>query len=562
MKTTTEVLIIGGGITGCGVLFDLAQRGFKCLLVERGALANGTSGRFHGLLHSGARYAFLDPVTARECVQESALLRRVMPHALEDTGGMFVSTPWDPPEFGDSFYQACRAVNAPVEEISVAAALRREPLLNPAISRAFVTAEATIEAWAACRSLADASIEHGAQLMLYHAVTELLLDQGRVKGALARNVLSGEEVVIECDMLVNAAGAWSDRVAAMAGCPVTIYPTKGTMIAMNYRMVNTPIVRCRPTSDIYGLMPVDSVALMGSTSAAVADADRYAIEDWEIETLLEQGEMMIPGFTRFRPLRAYAGVRPLYKETGPDPEGPDQPLDSAGLRDLSRNYAVLDHAARDGVDNFVTITGGKWTTYRLMAEQTADLVCRKLGTWRACRTAGTSLEPHQEGRFFQLGQRMQKLEQGGLAEQVICECELVTRPQLEDYLAHNQRHIINDLRRDLRVGMGSCQGSFCSYRAAGIMNQAGGLSARETNKALVDFLQERWKGVTPVLWGQGLRQVGLNEGIYLGLLGLDKLPPTLSGANQARLGELETEGYFELAHEEDKPQGHGEHREK
>ena len=85
---------------------------------------------------------------------------------------------------------------------------------------------------------------------------------------------------------------------------------------------------------------------------------------------------------------------------------------------------------------------------------------------------------------------------------------------------------------------------------------------REANKALVDFLQERWKGVTPVLWGQGLRQVGLNEGIYLGLLGLDKLPPTLSGANQARLGELETEGYFELAHEEDKPQGHGEHREK
>jgi glycerol-3-phosphate dehydrogenase len=547
MKTSTEVLVIGGGITGCGVLFDLAQRGFECLLVERGALASGTSGRFHGLLHSGARYAFQDPATARECIQESALLRRVMPHALEDTGGLFVVTPGGQAEFGDSFYQACQAAGAPVEEISPAAVLRREPLLNPAISRAFVTAEATIEAWAACRSLADAALEYGARVMPYHEVVELLLEQGQIQGARARNVISGEEVVITCDMLVNAAGAWGDRVAAMAGCPMTIYPTKGTMIAMNFRMVNTPILSCRPTSDIYGLMPVDSVTLMGSTSAAVADADHYTIEDWEIETLLEQGEMMIPAFRRFRPLRAYAGVRPLYQETGPEAEGAAPPLDSAGLRDLSRNYAVLDHATRDGVDNLVTVTGGKWTTYRLMAEHTVDLVCRKLGTQRACRTASTRLGPHQEGKFFKLGQRMRELEEGGLAEQIMCECELVTRSELEGYLAHNRRHIINDLRRDLRVGMGACQGGFCSYRTAGLMNQVGGLSARETNKALVDFLQERWKGVTPVLWGQGLRQAGLNEGIYLGLLGLDKLPPALSGAAEPRVAELETEGYFELA---------------
>jgi glycerol-3-phosphate dehydrogenase len=562
VKTSTEVLVIGGGITGCGVLFDLAQRGFQCLLVERGALASGTSGRFHGLLHSGARYAFQDPPTARECVQESALLRRVMPHALEDTGGLFVVAPGDPAEFGDAFYRACQGAGAPVEEISPAAALRREPLINPAISRAFVTAEATIEAWAACRSLVDAAHEYGARVMAYHEVVELLLEQGQVRGARARNAISGEEVIITCDMLVNAAGAWGDRVAAMAGCPMTIYPTKGTMIAMNFRMVNTPILNCRPTSDIYGLMPVDSVALMGSTSAAVADADRYAIEDWEIETLLEQGEMMIPTFRRFRPLRAYAGVRPLYVEGGPEAEGGEQPLDSAKLRNLSRNYAVLDHAARDGVDNLVTITGGKWTTYRLMAEQTVDLVCRKLGSQRACRTAGTSLRPPQEAEFFSLGGRMQELERAGLAEQLICECELVTRPQLEDNLAHNRRHIINDLRRDLRVGMGPCQGGFCSYRAASLMTQAGELPAGEANKALADFLQERWKGVAPVLWGQGLRQAGLNEGIYLGLLGLDKLPPALSGVDEPRVAELETEGYFELTDEEEKPQRHGDHGEK
>jgi glycerol-3-phosphate dehydrogenase len=179
-----------------------------------------------------------------------------------------------------------------------------------------------------------------------------------------------------------------------------------------------------------------------------------------------------------------------------------------------------------------------------MAEDTVDLVCRKLGTRRTCRTAETVLNSHGERRFFQLGGRMRRLEEGELPGQLICECELVTRPQIEAHLAGNDRHIINDLRRDLRVGMGPCQGGFCAYRAAGIMNEWHRLSARGANKALVDFLQERWKGIMPVLWGQGLRQMGLDEGIYLGLMGLDKLPPDLSGVEEPRVGELETEGYF------------------
>jgi glycerol-3-phosphate dehydrogenase len=96
MHKSTEVLVIGGGVTGCGVLFDLAHRGFKATLVERGALSNGTSGRFHGLLHSGGRYAVKDSEAARECIVENQILRKIMPHSIEDTGGMFVNTPWDP----------------------------------------------------------------------------------------------------------------------------------------------------------------------------------------------------------------------------------------------------------------------------------------------------------------------------------------------------------------------------------------------------------------------------------------------------------------------------------
>jgi glycerol-3-phosphate dehydrogenase len=457
---------------------------------------------------------------------------------------MFVSTPWDPPDFADMFYRACQDTGIPAEEIPVAEALRREPMLNAAISRAFLVPDGSVETWEACQSLVDAGAEYGAETLLYHEVVDLLVANGRVSGAVAKNRINGEEVTILCDMVVNAAGAWGGRVAHLAGCDVTIYAGKGTMLAMNYRMVNTVINRCGPPDDGDILVPIGSVAVIGTTSVNVPDPDNYPIENWEVQRMLDEGERLVPAFKRFRPLRAWAGVRPLYQETGPrkTSEVLETSEVSSNLREVTRGYALLDHATRDGVEGMVTITGGKWTTYRLMAEQTVDLVCHKLGTHRPCRTADTPLPGHGERHFFRLGGRMAKLEKEELHDQLICECELVTRPQIEERLAANSRHILNDLRRDLRLGMGPCQGGFCAYRAAGIMNQRDRLSARETNKALVDFLQERWKGMTPVLWGQGLRQMGLDEGIYLGLLGLDKLPPGLSGVQEPRVGEVETEG--------------------
>ncbi len=173
MKKTTEVLVIGGGVTGCGVLFDLAQRGFKCLLLERGALSMGTSGRFHGLLHSGGRYVVNDPHAAHECLHENLILRKIMPHCLEDTGGFFVTTPWDPPEYADTFYQACQNVGIPCDEISIADMLSQEPLLNPDISRCFRVPDGSIETWEACQTLVASAAEYGAETLLYHKVIDI-----------------------------------------------------------------------------------------------------------------------------------------------------------------------------------------------------------------------------------------------------------------------------------------------------------------------------------------------------------------------------------------------------
>src|SRR3954453_8730440 len=145
----TEVLVIGGGATGAGVAWDAALRGFEVVLVDRGDLAEGTSGRFHGLLHSGGRYVVKDSVAAEEWVAGNGILRRGIPDCIEDTGGLFVTTPDDDPAYGERFLEGCRATGLPAEEIPVAEALKLEPRVNPAIKRAFTVPDASIDVWKA-----------------------------------------------------------------------------------------------------------------------------------------------------------------------------------------------------------------------------------------------------------------------------------------------------------------------------------------------------------------------------------------------------------------------------
>src|SRR5918994_1449332 len=120
--TSLGAAYAAGLATGSGVAWDAALRGYDVVLVERGDLAEGTSGRFHGLLHSGGRYVVKDALAAEECVAENAILREVIPDCIEDTGGLFVTTPDDDPAYGDEFMAGCRAVALPAGEIEVAPA--------------------------------------------------------------------------------------------------------------------------------------------------------------------------------------------------------------------------------------------------------------------------------------------------------------------------------------------------------------------------------------------------------------------------------------------------------
>ncbi|MGH2873683.1 MAG: (2Fe-2S)-binding protein, partial [Solirubrobacteraceae bacterium] len=210
--------------------------------------------------------------------------------------------------------------------------------------------------------------------------------------------------------------------------------------------------------------------------------------------------------------------------------------DETETRDVTRAHALLDHEQRDGVRGLVTITGGKLTTFRLMAQDTVDAVCRQLGESRPCRTADEPLPGSESGEYYRLGERLARKEAALRDEQLICECELVPRTALERAIAQTGSTKLDDIRRQLRLGMGPCQGGFCIYRAAGILHELDGLRVRESDASLLDFLQERWKGVWPVLYGDQLRQARLDEWIFQGVLGVGHLPAADAGTVAAPAG--------------------------
>jgi glycerol-3-phosphate dehydrogenase len=518
MSVTTDILVIGGGATGLGVARDAALRGFKTILLEKGDLAHGTSGRYHGLLHSGGRYVVRDPQSAAECYRENVILKRLMPSAIEDTGGYFAALPEDPPDYADKFAAGCRTAGIPAEDVPVAAVLKAEPLLNPRLVRVFRVHDGSCDSFDALHLLSENIQAAGGEVWLRHKVVQVLRAGARVTGVEVENVVTGERSSITADMVINCSGAWAGGLAQLAGCEVTVLPGKGTMVAMNVRMVNTVINRLKPPSDGDILVPVGTVAVMGTTEIVVENPDEYTIDDAEVDLLLAEGEKLVPRFREFRALRAWAGVRPLFK---------DKTVTEAESRLVSRSHHVLDHAQRDGVEGFVSVVGGKFTTLRLMAEETLDLACRQLKTQRSCRTAETPIDPPGKP-FYSLGGRLKAVEAIKGQPEVVCECELVTRPQVEEALRHSHSLVINDLRRDLRLGMGPCQAGFCAYRAAGILHDQKSddhePDVRTTNSALVEFLQERWKGMRPVEWGSNLRQLELDQAIYRNLLGVESLP--------------------------------------
>jgi glycerol-3-phosphate dehydrogenase len=410
------------------------------------------------------------------------------------------------------------------EEVRVADLLGREPALSPAIRRAFRVPDGSIEPWGLVEATVADARAHGSDALTYQRVVGMDTGGGRITAVTLRDERSGTVSRIWTQFVVSAAGAWAGQVAAFAGVHVEMTPGKGTMLIYNTRMTDAVVNRCHRASDGDIMVPVHSVAILGTTDIKVPDPDDLDITREEIRYLVAEGAKMFPALPRMRILRAYAGVRPLYLPPA-DGDG------VTGNRAITRAHTILDHADQ-GVDNFVSIVGGKLTTYRLMAEQAVDVVAAKLGVTAPCTTADEVLPGMEAGHHYWLGHRLGDHEaDGGGDADLVCECELVTRPMAEAYLESHWPCTIDDVRRGTRVGMGPCQGAFCTFRVAGLVAErldaspsgSTELQAAIADRAITTFLQERFKGTRPIAEGRQFQEMMLTDAIYAGVLGVESM---------------------------------------
>ena len=523
-----DVIVIGGGVTGAGTARDCSVRGLKTLLVERFDFTAGATGRNHGLLHSGARYAVTDQESATECIRENMTLRKIARHCVEETDGLFITLPEDDLAFQDTFVKSCLKAGIRADVIDPSEAIRLEPSVNRSLIGAVRVPDGAVDPFRLTIANAVDAELHWAEILSYHEVISFIKDGDRVVGVELRNNHGGEIIKKYADIVINAGGIWGHNIAALAGANINMFPAKGALLIFGHRVNNMVINRCRKPADADILVPGDTICLIGTTSSRVPydEIDHMKVTPEEVDILMREGQKLAPSLADTRILRAYAGVRPLVAADN-DPSG----------RSISRGIVCLDHETRDGIPGFITITGGKLMTYRLMAEWATDLACKKLGRNVKCTTDKVCLpgsEPvkkkSEKPVFGGIGDRAAQGRHGTLSSKIdnsnkcdaslVCECEEVSVGEVNYAIKELDTYNLINLRRRTRVGMGTCQGELCACRAAGLLAKANGC-AKKSAEDLASFMNERWKGMYPVAWGETLCEAQFTSWIYEGVCGLD-----------------------------------------
>ena len=530
-----DVVVIGGGVTGAGIARDLSLRGLSVLLLEKGDWGAGTSGSSSWMIHGGPRYLEFDWDTtrlscvdaghivtiARNLVYRVVFLIPVMPHDRNNIERMETAM-----EVYDRFQPLKHA--HPHRRLTGKEALQAEPGLSPDVIAAVTMEEWGVDPHRLVYANVQDAVAHGARALNHTRVTELVKDGGKVLGVRYRTA-DGATSEARARAVVNATGPWSPELGAMAGVDIRLRPAKGIHIVYPHRISNFSI-----SAESVDGRDLLMVAHAGFTLLGTTDDDFYGdldsvdvLED-EVDYLLQGFERVFPRIRDYRPVRTTTGVRPtLFKWRKYEDE-------------LSRRYEVIDHASQDA-DGFITIAGGKLSMYRLMAEETSDAVCRKLGHQVASTTASRPLpgnesdpEPPAElaarcGISALAAMKLQSrhgtnaekvLDEGGTSR-ILCRCEPVTEAELVYAARLEQVRTLADAFRRVGVAAGPCAGAACILRTAEVIGRELGWSASQRFDAAREFVRGAWLGRAPVLNEAGWAQEELAQGAMRGLMGFD-----------------------------------------
>ena len=375
-----RVAIIGGGGTGAAIAHELALRGLNASLYERGELTSGTTGRHHGQLHSGARYVVAEPDLAGECFREVRILRAIAPQSIEFNYGLFLALDDADEEYGERFVESCEIAKLPIRRLSTSEAITHSPAINPNARFAFLVPDGTIDAYRLPMQFVATAKRNGARIHNFTEVIDIIVNSGRVTGLRLFDYRSRKELVVDADVVVNAAGPWSGIVAEKAGVDIDITPAPGTMVAIKGRICNTVISHLHPPGDGDIIVPQRNLSIIGSTQSDPELSDGLAPPPEDIEWLLERANDLVPDFSSHSFHAAWTAVRPLAGM-------------SAGGRKLSRNHKTIHHPE---VKGFYSVIGGKATLLRAMAEEAVDKICGDLAITTSHRSAAYPLDQYQD----------------------------------------------------------------------------------------------------------------------------------------------------------------------
>ena len=519
-------------MTGAGVARDLSLRGLSVLLLDKGDWGAGTTGGSSWMIHGGPRYLEFDWDTtrlstrdagyivtiARNIVYRVAFVIPVLPHDKNNIERMETAM-----EVYDRFQPLKKA--HPHRRLTAEEALQAEPGLTHELIGAVTMEEWGVDPHRLVYANVEDAVAHGARALNHTKVVDLVRDGGKVIGVRYRGA-DGAMSEARARVVVNATGPWSPQVSALAGMTVQLRPAKGIHIVYPHRISNFSI--SAESVDGRDLLMVSHAGftLLGTTDDDFyGDLDSVDVLEDEVDYLLQAFERVFPSIRDYRPVRTTTGVRPtLFKWRRYEDE-------------LSRRFEVIDHAA-DGVEGFVTIAGGKLSMYRLMAEQTSDAVCRKLGHQAPCTTA-TTLLPGNESEMepaaelarrcgipalaavklqSRHGSRAEQVLDGGRSGRLVCRCEPITEAELAYSARHEQVRTLADAFRRVGLAAGPCAGAACVLRAAEVIGAELGWSASQRFDAAREFVRGAWLGRAPVLGHAGWAQEELAQGAMRGLL--------------------------------------------
>jgi len=386
-----DVLVIGGGITGAGIALEAAVRGYRVGLVEKADFASGTTSKSTKLVHGGIRYLpQFDFALVQEALVERGRLMRNAPHLVRPLGFVLplyaenkrpLGTPFTLPggvgmsallRAGLTLYDlmAGKLAVQRHQRIGRRKALELAPALKAeGLRDAFIYYDGQTDDTRLTLTILRTAAKHGAWIANYAEVIGFDLDQRLIRAARVRDVWRGEELTIPARAVINATGAFASRIEGMAGAPrIAIAPAKGVHLTLPRHALpvtdHAVVLPETPDDRLLFIVPWNTRVTLGTTDTKGGELDRPMATEADVEYLLDTANAYLQTkLKRSHVISAWAGYRPLISSADGD---------NQATAKLSRNHIVTD-----GPGGMITVTGGKLTTYRRMAQDALDHLARR-----------------------------------------------------------------------------------------------------------------------------------------------------------------------------------------